>query len=539
MIRILMGKELSEFLSPILVNRKTGKPRSKGAIAGVALLFLLIAVSSAASIFFLAMFFADVLVRVGLTWLYFAMMGAIALFLGVILNVFATYNALFVAKDNDMLISMPIRPSQILVARMVSLYLLALLITVLVWFPALIQYWIIAEPTAVSVVFCIIMTFVISGLILVLSCLLGWLVGLVMSKVRSKALITTVLYLLLFGLYYVIYFRMNSILQSFAANVGAVETAMSGKLNPLYIMGRAAGGDIINMLIFTLSTAALLAICIFIMSKTFIKIATSNKGTKRKEYRPAKNAAHSPSLALLSREAKRFFGTPLYFLNAGLGLLIMLFGSVLLVIKADGISGFFLVMSNQIPWVKETLSVGAAVLVIMILATNAVTAPSISLEGKTLWILKSLPVSTRSVLNAKIKLHIILNYVPLAVLLLVAGIFLGFDAVDMIFVAALCAVFVPFMALLGIVSGLKHPMMEWTNETVPIKQSAGVAICLFGSWGIAVLIGGLYYLFYVVLSMDFLTARVYLIIWTVIIAFFTIYMKKWTDTKGEKIFAGL
>ncbi|MDD6786102.1 MAG: hypothetical protein PUD81_07620 [Eggerthellales bacterium] len=52
-------------------------------------------------------------------------------------------------------------------------------------------------------------------------------------------------------------------------------------------------------------------------------------------------------------------------------------------------------------------------LVIMMLAgMDAVCTPSVALEGKTLWILRSLPVDARAILDAIMNLQIKVNAVP-------------------------------------------------------------------------------------------------------------------------------
>ena len=52
----------------------------------------------------------------------------------------------------------------------------------------------------------------------------------------------------------------------------------------------------------------------------------------------------------------------------------------------------------------------------MIASINDISAPSVSLEGKTLWLVQALPVSPWQVLKAKLKLHLILTLPPAAVL---------------------------------------------------------------------------------------------------------------------------
>ena len=57
-----------------------------------------------------------------LDWLYFAMSASSAAMLGVVGSVFITQTQLFDAKDNELLLSMPIKPSTILISRLITLY---------------------------------------------------------------------------------------------------------------------------------------------------------------------------------------------------------------------------------------------------------------------------------------------------------------------------------------------------------------------------------------------------------------------------------
>ena len=60
--------------------------------------------------------------------------------------------------------------------------------------------------------------------------------------------------------------------------------------------------------------------------------------------------------------------------------------------------------------------------------------------------------------------------------------------------AAVSLLFVALSAMLGLFLGLKMPNLTWTSEITPIKQSACVAIALFGGWAYALLLGGGYLL---------------------------------------------
>ena len=76
-------------------------------------------------------------------WLYFALMGLLAVFLGAFGSVFNTYASLYLAKDNDLLLSMPIPVRTMLLAsRLLGVYLMGLLYSGVVILPAVIVYWV-------------------------------------------------------------------------------------------------------------------------------------------------------------------------------------------------------------------------------------------------------------------------------------------------------------------------------------------------------------------------------------------------------------
>lgn len=69
----------------------------------------------------------------GLDWLYFATAGLMALALSVFGSVFATQSQIYDAKDNALLLSMPIRPRVILLSRILPLIVLTGVFAAVVW----------------------------------------------------------------------------------------------------------------------------------------------------------------------------------------------------------------------------------------------------------------------------------------------------------------------------------------------------------------------------------------------------------------------
>jgi ABC-2 type transport system permease protein len=63
-------------------------------------------------------------IRIGLGWFYFSLLSGLAAFLGIFGSVFNTNAGLYLAKDNDLLLSMPIPVNDIIIARLASVYLM-------------------------------------------------------------------------------------------------------------------------------------------------------------------------------------------------------------------------------------------------------------------------------------------------------------------------------------------------------------------------------------------------------------------------------
>lgn len=120
-------------------------------------------------------------------------------------------------------------------------------------------------------------------------------------------------------------------------------------------------------------------------------------------------------------------------------------------------------------------------------AMNDTTAPSVSLEGKQLWLAQSLPVSPWQVLRAKLRLQLLITIPPMLLCLVcLLAVYPG-SPLELLFIAVTALSYALLMALLGLFLGLKMPNLSWTNEVVPIKQSACVALSLFSGWAVAMI----------------------------------------------------
>ena len=139
MLKTLLKKQLFELNFSFFYDQKKGKMRSKASSITFIVLYALLMVGIIGGMFavFAAMVCAP-LVQAGMGWLYFTIFGLMAIALGVFGSVFNTYSGLYLAKDNDLLLSMPIPVHYLLITRLAGVYLMGLMFSSVVILPAVI-----------------------------------------------------------------------------------------------------------------------------------------------------------------------------------------------------------------------------------------------------------------------------------------------------------------------------------------------------------------------------------------------------------------
>lgn len=219
MLKVLLKKQLAEVFKSYFYDAKKNRMRSKWAIAGWSVFFLVIMVGLLGGMFtMLSLNLCRALTAVDMDWLYFLLMGGMSLALGAFGSVFNTYSGLYLSKDNDLLLSLPIPVSTIIASRLLNVYLMGAMYVAAVLLPTLIVYW---STTGLSVLkaLCGAALFVIvTVLVLLLSCLLGWLVARLSLKLKNKSILAVFASLLFIGGYYFFYFRASDLIRDIVLN---------------------------------------------------------------------------------------------------------------------------------------------------------------------------------------------------------------------------------------------------------------------------------------------------------------------------------
>lgn len=525
MLKALLKKQMLEMFTG---NGKTGTKVNK---KGMAVLYLIIFAYAFGAGGFMIYNLADVLCAplcsVGMNWLFFALIGLMSAGLSVIFGIFTSQPMLYDAKDNDFLLSLPIPASKILFSRMFLLYLQNLIFSMLVFIPSLIVYNGTVGIDASSVIFQLIIMLVLPLLSLVIECVVGWVVALITSRMRKKTIVTLVLSLVLLGAYFYLTTKMSGYIEYITTNSQQLGAKVINTFYPFYQMGLGASGKVGGLLIFLGISIALFAIVYVVLSVSFIKIATTKRGAKKVKYTGQTLKTRSNNSALFRKELTRFSSTPKYMLNCGLGVIFHIVIAVFMIIKKDMLLETLLV----IPVFANHMLAVITALVSIIASMNVITAPAISLEGKNIWILQTMPLDGWQVLKAKLKLHLVINLPSSILCVAVLGVVMNIGVVGIILSEIFTVLFVCFGAVIGLVCNLKMPNFNWTSEAVVVKQSASVLVSILVNMGAIFALGVLYYTL-----QKFLIAEIILSILIVVLLIVTAFFALNLKNNGSKKF---
>ena len=476
MLKLLLKKQLLEIFQIYFYDAKKNKARSKISTAIYFVWFILFVFGLLGGIFtFLAVKLCTPLLTAGIDWLYFALMGLIAVLLGAFGSVFNTYAGLYLPKDNDLLLSMPIPVSTLVGARLFGVYLMGLLYSVVVILPAIIVYWVIAGVTLPVILGGLLMTLLISVFVLILSCVLGWMVAKISQKLKHKSLITVLVSLAVIGVYYFVYFKAQSLIQDLLANATVYGARIKGTAYPVYLFGSIGVGDVRASVIVSVAVAVLFFMMWVLLSRSFLKITTSTGKVIHREYREKHSRQRSIDVALLGREISRFTASPNYMLNCGLGTFLMPLCAIAMLWKGGEL---FEMLDAMFAETEGSVLLLLCVVLCGLASMNFMTAPSVSLEGKSIWFLKSLPVEPWRIFRAKISMQLLLTGFPLLLCVMCTVTVYSMYSLQLLMILLFGGSYVWLMALLGLFLGVKMPTLTWTNEIMPIKQGGAVIITL-------------------------------------------------------------
>ena len=466
--------------------------------------------------------------KADLDWFFFLFFSVPAVIAPFFFTVFTSYTNLFDSKDNDLLLSMPISHRLIILSRLISMWIIHILIIAIVMIPMEVKY---CEKSGIDVLQILCFTalmFLLSLLSLTISILVGWIIGIATKNLRNKNMIITIMVLAFLVVYFFLVSsdKIKEIASSLITGAEGIAANIKG-IYPLYAIGSSATKDMLSLITVLGIVVALFAIVFIAISKTFIGIATAKSSTKSIGYKQQNIKSRKVSTTLFKKEFSRFINTPAYILNSVTGLIV----SIVVVIMTS-----FKVNDGTVNISVTVSSIIALILLCIFCSLDFVTAPSISLEAKTLWLLKSLPISPMDSIIAKLKLHIYICAPVTFITSIIAIVMYNASVGYAIFMLLLPLEYTFISAQIGMYEGIKHANFNWVTETQAVKAGIASLLSMLFSLLISLVTLAAAIVLPIILDFSFLISfSVLLVLLTVI----NVLLFKLIKTKGVKLYEKL
>lgn len=388
-------------------------------------------------------------------------------------GIFKAGSVLFCRNGYEILCSLPVSSGAIVAGRFLRMYVEDLLVAVAVLLPGLAVYGWMVRPGLSFYLASVLSALTVPLLPLAVSALVGAVVTGISSRMKHKSLAEAALSIVLvlgvlLGSSRLAGMDEEVFTPEFLLRLSDTVMDVLGKLCPPAVwLGRAvAEGNMLSCLLMGTAFLAVLALVAWAVSINFHSICRRLFSfSAGHDYRMERLGQRSLMAALYQRELKRYFASSVYVTNTIMGpLLGTILSGALCFVGVDGIVG---ALPMEIDVVGLAPFVLASVFCLM-----TTTAVSVSMEGKQFWIVKSLPLTTKDILDAKL----LLNLSLMAPFFLLSEVFLTI-ALKPAPVELLWQILVPlsmilFSCVFGITVNLRLPVLDWESETVVVKQSA-------------------------------------------------------------------
>lgn len=481
MLKLLLKVRLRAWLAYLSGSGRNGAFKNKGG-KGKAILFAVLYIYLAAVFIglFFAMFtmLAPAFYASGLAWFYFSYFLMIAFALMFIFSAFAAKAQLFEARDNDLLLSMPISPSAILGSRMAGLLVINFGCELLVAAPAAVAWIMNCPVTALGAVSFLLICLALPFFSLALSSFVGWLLSLLTAKARKKNLLSMIISLGFLAAYFYVYGNINALLQGLMLNSAEISAAVKTAL-PVYWLGKAMAGEgALELVLGLICLIVPFVLAYIILSRSFVRTATTKHTAAKQKYVRKEARVASAFAALYRREMGRFLSSSNYMMNSGMGAIMGIVIAVLILIKGGDVYAMLAPAGEVEGLIEPILIAGLCAMASM----TTITACAVSLEGKNLWIVRSMPVPAFKVLMAKLALHMTVSAPAIFLAQIACVITFKPSGLIVLWMLLLPQAYNLLLAFVGLWANLKFPKLNWQNETQAVKQGISVVIPLFGGW---------------------------------------------------------
>ena len=496
----LLKATMSQDMSLFKIKSKNESKFNKIILPIVLALIVMFSVGSYAAML------AEELVKYNLTYIILTIFVMLTSLLTIIEGVYKSQGILFEAKDNDLLFSMPISKSKIFFIRLFKLISFEFLYNSLFMLPAMIVYAMYEKTSVSFYAISVIMLVLLPIIPTIVACIIGYIIKGLASKFKAKNAVQVILTTIMLLFIFYASFNIQGLIVNITQNANSINEVITKIYYPagLYI-NLIQNFNILDLVLLFAINIAPTILFVYVASIFYFKISSKlgEKSNNKKKVNWDKSAdktfkVKSQLLGLINKEMKRFFSSPVFIINAGFGMILMIVATIAISINFDGMVEAMMRGEDigiSIDEIKAMLPKIYYCFVVFVSCMTSITSSMVSLEGKSFNITKSLPLAPEKILLAKVLTSNIISIPVVLICDMIFFVVFKVAIIDIVFILLASIIMPTFTALTGILMNLKYPKMDATSDTEVVKQSMSSAVSIFiglfvGMLSIAIIILG-------------------------------------------------
>lgn len=425
---------------------------------------------------------------------------ALGALLALIFGLAKTSSVLFASRDFELLMALPLSAREIFLSKLLIVYGFSFTGFACAALPFSLVYAFLFPISAGFVPALIVALIFVPMLLATISGLVALLISWIARHFRSTNGAMLVFSVLAFAGYMALVFSFSFTAGSSDAGMLGLLDSFNSALRSFFLTGYLASaleGSAISLVYLALCGLLPFALFALLCAKIYRKINVALREKKMKGNFAKEGIRHARTKgvfsALFGRELRAFFSRYMYVLNCLSGLIMLLLFSGLLVFFGPKLLSE-IAETPEFTFDMNLLGLPIfAAIGLWCVGLAPTTTATISLEGKNLWILKTLPVSHNTIFRAKLYVQLVISLPFIAIAAVAYGLVLSPGIVDLVCLILLLLCADLFFAVFGLALNLRFPNVDWVNPNDVLKRSAPVVVCMIVDFVLVIGAGVLYY----------------------------------------------
>lgn len=418
-------------------------------------------------------------------------------------SLFKSNGELFGFYDYDQVMSLPLTVRTIINSRFLNMYIWNTLIAFIVMFPMGIIYILFEQPAFISYLMWFISIFLVSLIPTAVAAIFGAVVTAISVKFKYTSAVATFLSIALLIVFMLLSMSVATSdigfgelfdFQTGTINADAFSTLapyISDRLNQFYLPTKLfkeaiVDGKILSFLIFAGISIGLYMLLLLLLPIKYKQINTAlTSHISRGNYKVGVLRQSGMLLALYKKTIMRILKSTVCATNLLVGCVLAILLAVMVLTAGPEKILQSLDLVDYFPIVKN---VAGYVIAAMVSMSNT-AAISLALEGKNIWLIKSLPISPKTLYDSYLLSNLTFTIPTSIVCSILFSIALNTSFIETILIIITPLIFSLFTAVAGIFIGNRMAYYDWQDETQLIKQSMMNLIGMLGGMIIILLFG--------------------------------------------------